>query len=220
MDPQFWHERWELQQIGFHQQDVNPYLRKFWSEAGPETGAGVFVPLCGKSLDLLWLREQGHPVLGVELSGRAIADFFRENALPEPAISQQDGFIRWEVEGLVLLEGDFFRLRPDLLQDIGLVYDRAALVALPEQMRPRYVEHLDSLLPPGASQFLVTLEYPQSEMKGPPFCVAGDEVERLYGRRYRIEVLCSSDVLAENPHFRNKGLSRLQECAWWLKPRI
>lgn len=218
MQAGFWHERWEKQQIGFHLEEVNPYLRQHWSLV-QKAGAAVFVPLCGKSQDLLWLRSQGHPVIGVELSGRAIADFFRENDLPEPLITQAGGLIRWEIEGLVLYEGDFFQLRPEMLAGVQQVYDRAALIALPPEMRRSYISHSRKLLSEPVNQLLITLEYAQSQMDGPPFSVQEAEVLKHYGDRYQVEALCRDDVLADNPRFRDKGLQQLYERVYQLIPR-
>ncbi len=81
MEPAFWHKRWADNQIGFHQGQVNSYLQTHWPALGLETGSRVLVPLCGKSLDLVWLAGQGYRVLGVELSRRAVEDFFREHGL-------------------------------------------------------------------------------------------------------------------------------------------
>jgi len=109
MQAQFWHDRWEQNQIGFHQQDFNPHLQAFWDRLELPAGGTVFVPLCGKSRDLLWLRAQGFPVLGIELSPVAVRDFFAENRL-EPQVTPQGKFERWEADGLVILQGDFFEL--------------------------------------------------------------------------------------------------------------
>ena len=186
MDHQFWHQRWEENQIGFHQQAINEYLSKHWAELGLASGAPVFVPLCGKSLDMLWLREQGHAVLGVELSERAVQDFFRENDL-QAEISRDARFQRYSTEGLQLLAGDFFALQPADLAGIEAVYDRAALIALPPPMRQQYAQHMYNLLPAGAHILLISMSYEEGSREGPPFSVPEAEVHQLYDAGFEVE---------------------------------
>jgi thiopurine S-methyltransferase len=184
---EFWLERWEQNQIGFHQAQINRYLTEHWAELGLPDKAGVFVPLCGKSLDMLWLHEQGYPVLGIELSRKAVAAFFAENGL-EPGISDAGPFTAFATEGLHVLAGDFFALQPSDLAGIAAVYDRAALIALPEPMRVDYARHMATLLPRGAHILLVTMEYPPGAIEGPPFSVSQQEVHALYAADFRIEL--------------------------------
>ena len=218
MKADFWHERWQQNQIGFHQAEINSHLQAYWGgmELGPE--ARVFAPLCGKSRDLLWLRSQGHPVLGVELSPIAVGAFFSENRL-EATVEPQGAFQRWYVDGLEILCGDFFDLTADALRGVAGVYDRASLVALPPTMRTGYAAHLKAILPPDAAILLVTMEYPQPEMNGPPFSVSEAEVRGLYEDTYTVERLFTLDALAENPPLREKGLSALEEKVYRLAPR-
>lgn len=185
MEHQFWHERWEQNQIGFHQQEINTYLNSHWAELGLPDGAPVFVPLCGKSLDMLWLRGQGHAVLGIDISDLALSAFFQENQL-SPRIRRDARFSHYELDNLHLLGGDFFALTPDDLGNITAVYDRAALIALPPEMRRDYVDQMARLLPAGARILLITLEYPDGMLKGPPFSVGQDEVEALYQRGFEV----------------------------------
>lgn len=186
MKHEFWHQRWEQEQIGFHQQEINGYLTSHWTELGLPDGAPVFVPLCGKSLDMLWLREQGHPVFGVELSRKAVEAFFHENEI-EPSINETERFIEFSAERLTLFAGDYFALRQGDLGQIHAVYDRAALIALPASMRADYVTHMAGLLLPGAHILLITMRYPQGALEGPPFSVEDSEVRELYARHFSIE---------------------------------
>jgi len=217
MNPDFWQERWQKNEIGFHQQEINAHLQDYWPRLGVAAGSQVFVPLCGKSRDLLWLRARGHTVLGVELSPIAVRDFFRENTL-EPQTSRQGAFERCAADGLAILCGDFFGLTADDLKGVAGVYDRASLIALPPDMRPRYASHLASILPKGAAILLVTMEYRQAEMSGPPFAVSEDEVRKLYEKHYVVTRLFTKDILAENPRFRERGLSALSEKVYQLVP--
>jgi len=218
MQPDFWSERWSRNQIGFHQGEINSLLRAHWSRLHVPKGAKVFVPLCGKSRDIMWLRARGHHVVGVELIRIALHDFFAENALT-PTVTAQPPFERWEADGVTLWCGDFFDLIAVDLDDVGAVYDRASLIALPPDMRQRYVEHMHSILPPRAETLLVTLSYPEGEMKGPPFSVTDAEVQSLYGDSFIVQRLVAHDALAENEHLRARGLTQLTEQAYRLQPR-
>lgn len=218
MDPAFWLERWQQNQIGFHQAEINAHLQDFWGVLGLAHGSLVFVPLCGKSRDMLWLRAQGHAVLGVEISPIAVNDFFRENGLA-PQRRHEGAFERCTADGLEIRCGDFFALTSGDLAAVAGVYDRASLIALPADMRVRYAQHLQHILPPRAEILLITVEYAQAQMEGPPFCVQQAEVERLYRERYAVTVLYTKDVLAENARFRERGLSALVEKVYRLTPR-
>jgi len=213
-----WRERWLKNEIGFHQERVNPYLMRYWPRLKLASGAPVFVPLCGKSLDMVWLHDQGHPVLGIEVSPVAVKGFFEENDLQTTPV-EVPPFSGWEADGLRLLCGDFFELRPRHLEGTAAVYDRASMIALPEQLRGRYAEHLMELTWPLARVLLVTLSYPEGEMTGPPFSVTEEEVNQRYGQKYRVELLESVDVLEDNARFKEKGLTSLAESVYLLSPR-
>lgn len=216
MDKEFWHQRWQDQLTGFHQGEFNARLRTFWSQLEIADDAPVLVPLCGKSLDMLWLRDQGHPVIGVELSPIATEAFFVENGLA-PTHSTQGSFQVCETDGLRVYCGDFFDLSATRISDVRAVYDRASLIALPPDMRRQYVDKLNEVLPGEVSMLLVTMEYDQSLMGGPPFSVEQDEVERLFSPDWGIRLLHREDILAGEPRFRERGLSRLSEAVYMLK---
>jgi len=218
MEKDFWLERWEKQEIGFHENDINAYLTRYWKELNPPSGSTVFVPLCGKSNDMKWLREQGHPVLGVELSPLAAQAFFRENAYSAKGV-KTGHFERYEANGIQIDCGDFFDLSKDDLANVKAVYDRAAMIALPPEMRQRYVQHLVNILPSATQILLVTFDYPQAEMSGPPFAVTPKEVEALYGKYAEINMLSQTDSLPQNPRFKSKGLTRLQESVFIMTLR-
>jgi thiopurine S-methyltransferase len=215
MDPSFWLDRWRRNEIGFHQPDVNAYLQQHWARLHAEPGARVFVPMCGKSIDMMWLRMQGHPVVGVELAESALRDFFTQHQL-QPRITRQPPFQRWDADKITLLCGDFFELAPEHLQAASIVFDRAALIALPPALRRRYVEHLTHLLP-DASMLLITALYPQGEMPGPPFSVPAEEVRELYTPHCDVELIHEQDVLDQNPKFRERGLTQLTEQVYLLR---
>jgi len=216
MDNEFWLQRWSKNEIGFHQHRVNEYLQRYWPQFEMPAGARVFVPLCGKSLDLQWLRERGHRVIGVELARQAVADFFSEWGVT-PQITQAGPFERWQAQDIELLCGDFFDLRAEHLADVRAVFDRAALIALPAPLREAYAATLRGILPPGAPTLLVTADYPQHEMSGPPFSVSDAEVKELFGEN-RVQPLAETDILQrpENERFRQRGLTRLVERVYRL----
>jgi thiopurine S-methyltransferase len=217
MEPQFWHERWQQQQIGFHKQEINLYLKFFWPGLGLGDAADcpVLVPLCGKSNDLLWLNRQGHEVLGVEISPIAVQAFFEENHLT-PEITRVGELEYWRSGTIEIICGDFFAVPKEAFSHIVAVYDRASLVALPAEMRDRYASRLMELLGDRASILLVTLEYPQEQMNGPPFSVTREEVESLYQHHFTIELAAEMDVLDDNAHLKEKGVTRLIEKVYKL----
>lgn len=215
MNTEFWLDNWKNNKIGFHQQAVNPYLTAFWRQLNIPPDSGVFVPLCGKSLDLVWLNRQGHCVIGVEVSELAVSQFFSENGL-KYNLSEQDGFYRYKSDRLVLWQGDFLNLRPEHLHDVAAVYDRATLVALPAELRQKYVKHLIGILPAKVKILLVGFEYEQAEMAGPPFSVEEAEVRMLFQANFDIKVLQSQDALENYPAFRDRGLSKLIEKVYLL----
>ncbi len=215
METGFWHERWETRQIGFHQHRITRFLEKHWSGLQLAPGSRVLVPLCGKSLDLLWLRDRGFRVVGVELSPLAVESFFEEHGLV-PAVRPETGYSRWSAEDIDLYCADLFTLGQATLGNLDACYDRAALIALPAPMRRRYVHFLRELLPHPTPGLLITLEYPSTEMDGPPFPVGAGELQRLYGADSHIRPVDSCDILDDNPAFRERGLSALTETAWLL----
>lgn len=220
MEKDFWLARWEREETGFHQEEFNPYLCQYWNELNLASNGVVFVPLCGKSRDMLWLREQGHHVLGVELSPVAAHAFFRENCFTQQQISlfQSDNgkFACVEAGEIRILCGDFHNLGKEDLEQVIAVYDRASLVALPPTMRKSYVAHLANILPPATQTLLITFEYPQQEMSGPPFSVSSEEVTALYQDYAEVRLLSQVDVLSQNPRFQQRGLSKLREKIYLL----
>ncbi len=216
MNGEFWRERWQRGEIGFHQSQFNNYLTEYWQQLGLVGSEPVFVPLCGKSLDLLWLRQQGHTVVGIELSDQAVLAFWEENDL-ECVCQSAGAFINFQGDGIGLLVGDYFQLTQESLKGVMAVFDRAALIALSAEMRPAYVEQMAQLLPSAAQILLVTMEYPQHEMAGPPFSVPAAEVIELYGPYFEMQQLASFSTLDDNVRFRQRGLTALAETVWLLR---
>ena len=218
MDPVFWLERWQRGETGWHRDEINRHLLECWPQLGVPVGTRVFVPLCGKTLDLLWLAGRGDRVLGVELSHVAVEGFFADQGL-SPTVTEVSGFVRYRVDEIEIWCGDFFDLTPALLGDIGAVYDRAALIALPPAQRARYAAHLDRLVTTRVPRLLITLEYDQTRRPGPPFCVAASELEQLFGKHHQLSELARIDVLPESPGFQQHGVTELVERVYRLDPR-
>jgi len=215
VDAEFWHNRWRDSLIPFHKERANQFLKKYFDTLGLADGDEVLVPLSGKSVDMRWLRDRGCTVTGVELSDIAVRDFFNEQGIA--ASRRRDGaFQILEGEGIKLLCGDIFALDSTHATNISAVYDRAALVALPRELRVRYVDHLLSLLAPAVPMLLLTFEYPAHEIDGPPFSVDEAQVRELYAGRREVTRLESLDRLEDEPRLAERGMTQLQEHAFLL----
>ena len=205
MDPEFWHQRWESQQIHFHQRQINPLLQKYWSRLSLSPTARVLVPLCGKSLDMLWLAEQGHAVTGVELNRQAVEAFFSDNDLL-PRYQRRGALDSYRFAQIELLCGDLFELSDEPLGGFEAIYDRAALIALPQAMRQRYVEQLKSRLKVDGQLLLITLEYPAELRQGPPFSVEQAHIESLFGDGFEVQRLAEEQLCEQSDDFSRRGL--------------
>ena len=214
MDPAFWHQKWHNGELGFHLPQVHPLLQRYLGELSLKAGQTLFLPLCGKTLDIGYLLEQGYSVIGAELSGKAVTDLFA-SLNRQPEISPWQGGNRYRQGDLTVFQGDIFLLTPDDLPAVDAIYDRAALIALPDTLRARYARHLQTLTH-RARQLLITLEYDQQQMAGPPFSVDQGEVETRYGDHYRVTSLSRKMILDHEPVFREKGLTALYENAFLL----
>ena len=179
MEADFWHQRWSDKRIGFHQDKATPLLVSHWDRLALDRKTPVFVPLCGKSQDMIWLNQQGHPVQGVELSRTAIEEFDIENAL-QGQWKTIDGFELYCAGSIQIWHADLFALSSKQLGTIQAIFDRAALIALPKDMRTQYSDHISSLAAPHCQQLLICLEYEQSKREGPPFSVSENDVKTLY----------------------------------------
>jgi len=201
-DNPLWLQFWQDERVDFHQAEVNPLLARFWANLALEYGSGVFVPLCGKSLDMLWLVQQGHAVLGVELSPVAVAAFFRENHLQ--FTKQRCGqFTLWQSGRLGVLCGDYFALDKKHLIGFETVYDRSALTALPETIRRLYVAQLRKIMPNKACVFLLTIEDAAEHETLAQAIEVSVEIKALYQNDFTIELayvesVFESDVTTEN----------------------
>ena len=215
VDNQHWLDRWQEDRIGFHESSVNRYLQRWFPRFAPPPGSRLFLPLCGKALDILWCAQQGYEVIGIELSQIAVEAFFEENSISFEH-SSDDRFERYQAQGITLLQGDFFDLRGDDLRGCRLAYDRAALIAMEGDGRLDYYRHMLEILPQDCNMLLISLEYDQREMKGPPFSAPTQEILQHYRGPFSVETLESADIVDEGPRWRKVGLSKLQETVFSL----
>jgi thiopurine S-methyltransferase len=213
---EFWLQRWREGDIGWHHQEINPHLLSFWHTLGMGQGSQVFVPLCGKSRDMSWLSQQGCSVVGVELSEVAVREFFSERDMIAKR-SNLGPFQKFYNENYQLLCGDIFQLKPHHVKQVDAVYDRASLVALNARQRKQYAKLLAEVLPSGCSVLLVSMNYPQKEMDGPPYAVTDDEVQELFADNFQVTHLHELDLLKDTERYSGKGLSRLSEHIYKLQ---
>jgi thiopurine S-methyltransferase len=216
VDPEFWLGRWQRREISFHQMQANADLEAHWPSLGCPPSSDVLVPLCGKSIDMRWLRERGHGIVGVELSAIAVQEFFAEQQL-QPLRRPAGKLECWEAGGYQILVGDFFDLDAAALGAVAGVYDRAALVALPPPLRLRYARHLAQVLPRRCSVLLLTMEYPQEQMAGPPFSVPEAEVRALYAPEFTVGALAARDSAVIEPRYLERGLRSRREGVYLLQ---
>ncbi|WP_412972139.1 thiopurine S-methyltransferase [Glaciecola sp. MF2-115] len=187
MEPDFWHRRWQKNEIGFHETEGNGLLKQYFDKWGLPNAAHIFVPLCGKTKDIEWFLMKGFSVVAIELNEDAVKALFAELGV-EPKIESHGQLKKYSVENLLVYVGDFFHLKANDIANIDGTFDRAALVALPEPMRIRYSQHLREITHT-KQQFLVTFDYDQSLFAGPPFSVTNEIVNEVYSNYYNINQL-------------------------------
>lgn len=215
----FWLERWDAQEIGFHLDFAHPWLVENHARLGLAKGEQVLVPLAGKSQDLIFLRDCGYQVLAVEISERALIDFAKENQLEVLSEKTFDWGKVVKFEGIDFVVADWFAVPPSCFSQVKAVYDRAALIALAESDRGRYVQYLRQVLPGPLNLLLITLDYEQVKMSGPPYSVTESMVKSLYQDfAVSLDVLKRKDIIDEEPRFKAKGLDFLNSTLYLLKP--
>ena len=216
MEADFWLQRWHEGRTHFHQPRVAPLLQKYWPTLSLAPDSRVLVPLAGKSLDMLWLAEQGLRVLGVELSQLAVEQFFSDNNLTA-TLSESAYGTHCKAGSIEIICGDIFKLDAALLSTCTGVYDRAALIALPTTMRARYVHHVYGQLAAQYRGLLITLDYPQEQMDGPPFSVNDTEVQTLFSTHSQATLTDRRDILDKEPKFLERGVSKLDTVVYQLE---
>ena len=210
MESAFWHQKWEQNDIGFHQSEINTHLTAHFDKLQLATGSRIFVPLCGKTRDLAWLLSSNFRVVGAELNELAVTQLFDDLGLT-PQITRQGKLTRYQAPHIDIWQGDIFDLNADLLGPVDAVYDRAALVALPGAMRQDYTAHLMAITRT-APQLLLTFEYDQTLMDGPPFSVTAQHISRYYADTYQV-----SELVREPTEGKLRGKLDSISVAWLLK---
>lgn len=219
MELSYWQSRWQKGNIGWHTDQVYPHLKTYWPRLKLQQGDTVLVPLCGKSLDIKWLLDNGFYVIGVDISAVAIQGLldFMGGTFTK---STKEGFSVFTSENIELWQGDFFKMEPRLLPDIDAVYDKAALIALPSERRKIYASVIKNIISSHAKMLLNCFEYRQQEMNGPPFAVFREELEELYGDIFSISLLHEESLFEQLQKFQHRGLSSfLNEKVYLLSPR-
>lgn len=209
MKHEFWHDKWQKNEIGFHLNQPHSLLVKYIDSLNLENNNRIFLPLCGKSLDIHWLLAQGYHLIGIDLCPIAIEELISELAIPftERKLEKLTHYHHPQID---LFVGDFFELTSSNIGKIDAIYDRAALVALPEEMRTDYAQHLMQISNQ-ATQLLISFEYDQSVMTGPPFSISPQQLKDYYSKQYQLQLLDSQTELL-------KGKVDAEEKVWLLKP--
>ena len=211
-----WISRWKNNRIGWHADQINRQLIGYLENLDLSAGETIFVPLCGKTKDMLFLLEKQINVIGVEMSSIAVEQFFLENNLSY-SISKMDGFILYEGKGIRIYCGNYFDLEFNHLQEVRAVYDRASLIALDEELRQKYVKHLNDIIADDVRILLLTLNYPQHQRSGPPFAVSRSEVDELFkGSFHSRELYCINDIENESM-FQNLGVDFVEKAVYLLQ---
>ncbi len=214
MQNNFWINKWEVNQIGFHQDDIHKYLKNYWKKFIQDfniTGKTVFVPLCGKSLDMIFLKDNGFHVIGCELSEIACQSFFQENEI-EYTVHEITNFKLFKSQSIELYCGDILNLTQ--LSPIDIIYDRASIIALSDTLRANYISKIKEL--DADFQFIITLEFDNKEV-GPPFSVSMENINNYYSDRYKVTKTVSQELpievhkdhlksLHENLFILNRGI--------------
>jgi len=218
MTKQYWLNKWQQNDIKFNQDETNVYLQRYYSKLNLNKSDRIFVPLCGKSIDMLWLLQKSHLVVGVEFSPIACQSFFKDNSLPYQ-VKTLGPFTTYYNAAITLYCGNFFELTPGLIGNIKAVYDRAGFISLPPSNRAEYVEHLVTLIPAGARIIMTTIEYDQQQLDGPPYSTSFDNIKQLYGPHFHIEQLEHKPYEVPE-HLRAKGLQTADYAVYLMTKTI
>lgn len=214
MQRSFWDSRWAEGKIGFHESEVNPALVRFGDFAPPtrrDAPPRVLVPLCGKSLDLVWIAQKGIEVVGIEFVAKACDEFFEERG-ERPEELTLGGWPARRAAGVTLVQADFFRVTPEALGRFDGVYDRAALVAIEPERRPDYATQLARLAAPGGKLLLLTFVHDIGH--GPPHSVPEGDVRRTLGPTFGVDLVSDEDILPGEPRFQERGATYMREQVW------
>ncbi len=212
-----WNVRWKEGRVGFHAHEPNDFLVSNFTRLGLPTGSHVLVPLCGKSVDMVWIAGQSHRVTGIDFSPIAINDFLHEQELSPREEPLHNRITCYRDDPFTLLHGDFLKLDPRQIDRVDWIYDRGGLVSLPPSEQVAYVAHLVSFLSPDQPLFLITFDYDVAKMEGPPFSLGPKEIEKLFSSHFQIEVLERREEIEKNPRFSKRGLKKIWKGAYLLR---
>jgi thiopurine S-methyltransferase len=214
-----WHDFWSREgNPGFHEEEGNSYLKQFLPQFDLNPGDHIFLPLCGKTVDMLWLANQGFTVSGVELSEVAVKAFFEESELDYKVESMED-FNCYYSDKIRLYHGNFIDLKTWQLSSCKLVYDRAAMVAIEPDIRHLYSQHMLRIIPDASAMLMILLEYDQNIVSGPPFSVTQSEVDSYYGQHFQLETLLHEEMIDKEPRWRERGLLSFKETVLKIKAK-
>jgi thiopurine S-methyltransferase len=219
MDTTYWLERWETGNTRFDEPEPHRYLTRFFAQVAPASTNCIFVPLCGKSIDMAWLLQQQQHVIGVEISPIPLQTFIQENQLHPTVTTTAYGTV-YQDKHCTLYQSSLFDLSDEIFLPVNLVYDRGALVALPwPELRKQYIQWYQDKLPLGTHVLLISFESDAnvSQTSGPPFPITPDELTKQFGTHFSIELLAREYVNDIKPHWRDRGLTQLYECAYCLE---
>lgn len=216
MQKKFWLERWEKNETKFNQKEVNPYLLQYKNFFEPLKGKRVLVPLCGKSIDLLWFLKEGAEVIGVEFSALAIESFFKEHHLTYEK-TEKKPFIIYSSGALKFICGDFFQLKKEDIGEINWIYDRASIIALNKELRIQYGIQISKLSDRNTQIFMIVLSYDSHGNEGPPFSVPQDEVHELFSKNFQIQLISENERKDVMPHLVKRGLVDLKDSVFLME---
>ncbi|MGE3920412.1 MAG: thiopurine S-methyltransferase [Gammaproteobacteria bacterium] len=215
MEQSFWLEKWKIHDTKFDQGQPNPHLIQYLSSLNLKNNARVFVPLCGKSIDMLWLKNKGFQIVGVELSSIACESFFNVHQIPFKKL-ETNRLIQYDAENITLYATDFFDISNKEIGHIDAIYDRAALIALPERLRKNYTNHLRNIINENTKILLISSTYNQNEMAGPPFSVSEHEVLSLFKHFGEVKKLYDQEAKLIPEHLKEKGLTQASEQVYFI----
>ena len=212
MKKEFWLEKWQNNQTGFHKDFTHPLLVEFVGQLNVSKGDTIFVPLCGKTIDMLWLNSQGYHVIGIELSELAVEQFFAENNISFE-LTKDDLFNVYTHENITIYQGDFFDLTTSHLQNVKAVYDRAALIALPDGLVEKYTSAMRDIVPDDSKYLLITLELQRTttDALGPPFSIPDKKVHQLFAQYQSVTLLQEEDIIEREQGFQKLGCAYVYE---------
>lgn len=214
MDFEFWNNCWVKPTQPFHLTKPHHFLTKYFNQYFADEER-VLLPLCGKTQDLNFLARNGIKAVGVEFNPHAVESFFEDSQLT-PKITSFDSKTRYQTTNIEIWLSDFFKIKQDDIGHFQSIFDRAALVALPIEMRRDYAKHLLSFLAPHGRLLLVTMDYDVEQMSGPPFYIDKTEIEELFPRTH-IKQLARTSIIQSHPRWRELELSRLDEVLYEIQ---